>query len=208
MYFTPEGTLLATLHPAHVLQLSYFFLNYIPRGPRLAHTLSRSTGTTSRSSVLSVVSSCNIPTFIIALCHFFQELSKENELHLVQSGILNAFMCEPVLIPFKSMWDLLQEMNPKTLDCSFFLTGNVHTVTWIGSSLSASARSSDFGAMQDDSECIVGSQIEAWQQNNKANGVGQGYSDIQDVKSLLMPRQHLLKTLDPLCTHCTKSVEG
>jgi hypothetical protein len=51
-------------------------------------------------------------------------------------------------------------------------------------------------------------KIEAWHQNNKANGVGQGYPDIKDVKSLLMPRQHLLKNLDPLCIHCTKSVEG
>jgi hypothetical protein len=52
-------------------------------------------------------------------------LRKEHEDHLASCGPCghpNAFICEPIL--HKSMWDAQQDMHPKTLACTFILTGN------------------------------------------------------------------------------------
>ncbi len=56
------------------------------------------------------------------LVHFIKEIGKEHEDHLVSCGHPNVFICEPIL--HKSMWDALQGMLPKTLACTFILTGN------------------------------------------------------------------------------------
>ncbi len=38
-------------------------------------------------------------------------------------------------------------------------------------------------------------ELESWHQNNMTNGIKVGYPHMEDIKSVLMPRQHLLKTL-------------
>jgi hypothetical protein len=49
-------------------------------------------------------------------------------------------------------------------------------------------------------------KIESWHQNNKANGLEQGYPRTEDIKTVLMQRKHLLKTLDPLCSKLVEEV--
>ncbi len=47
-------------------------------------------------------------------------------------------------------------------------------------------------------------KIETWYQDNMTNRIKVGYTHMEDIKSVLMPQQHLLKTLDPVYS---KSVE-
>jgi hypothetical protein len=47
-------------------------------------------------------------------------------------------------------------------------------------------------------------KIETWHQDNLTNGIKVGYPHMEDIKSVLMPLQHILKTLDPVYS---KSVE-
>jgi hypothetical protein len=47
-------------------------------------------------------------------------------------------------------------------------------------------------------------KVENWHQDNLTNGIKDGYPHMEDIKSVLMPGQHILKILDPVYT---KSVE-
>ena len=49
-------------------------------------------------------------------------------------------------------------------------------------------------------------KITAWHQNNMLSGVGPGFPKMEDGKSILMPRKHLLKTIDPLGTKSVREV--
>jgi hypothetical protein len=49
-------------------------------------------------------------------------------------------------------------------------------------------------------------KITAWHQNNMLSGVGPGFPKMEDGKSILMPRKHLLKTIDPLGTKLVREV--
>jgi hypothetical protein len=66
--------------------------------------------------------SATLPTFLGSLVHFIKEIGKEHEEHLASCSHPNAFICEAIL--HKRMWDALQDMHPKTLACTFILTGN------------------------------------------------------------------------------------
>ena len=51
-------------------------------------------------------------------------------------------------------------------------------------------------------------KIEAWHQNNKLSNTSPGYPRSEDVKSILFPRQHLLKSLDPFFTRTVQEVRA
>ena len=136
--------------------------------------------------------SCTLATFIGSLCHFIQCLGTEHEEHLIKCETPNAFIEHPVI--HESIWDEMQDLHPKTLACSFVLAGN-------GKNLEKefTDRAIEIYDLCDESTALH-LKIEAWHQNNKLSKTSPGYPRSEDVKSILIPRQHLLKTLDPVFT--------
>ena len=65
-------------------------------------------------------SSSNLGTFLGALFHFIKEIGKEHRAHLIKEGTPNAFITTPVIS--KAIFDLMQDMHPKTLVCTSLLS--------------------------------------------------------------------------------------
>ena len=144
--------------------------------------------------------SATLPTFLGSLAHFITEIGKEHEEHLSSCGHPNAFICEPIL--HKRMWDALQDMHPKTLACTFILTGN-------GKKLESkfAERVLEISAIGE-TIAPLHIKIEAWHQDNLTNGIKVGYPHMEDIKSVLMPRQHILKTIDPVYSRSVEEVRA
>ena len=64
----------------------------------------------------------SLATFIGALFHFVKQPGMEHEEFLEKQSTPNAFICEPVI--HTSIWGEIQDLHPKTLACSFAMTGN------------------------------------------------------------------------------------
>ena len=131
----------------------------------------------------------NLGTFLGAFFHFVEELGKEHKTHLINCNTPNAFIRTPVIS--KAIFDLMQDVHPKTLICTLLLT--------------ATGREPEkkfFDRMQEimalcEDKTPLHLKIRAWHTNNKRLGVSPGPPSIENCKELLMPRQHLLKTIDP-----------
>jgi hypothetical protein len=131
----------------------------------------------------------NLGTFLGALFHFVKELGKEHRTHLINCNTPNAFISTPVIS--KAIFDLMQDVHPKTLICTLLLT--------------ASGRDPEkrfFERMHEimalcENKTPLHLKIRAWHTNNKRLGVTPGPPRIENCRELLMPRQHLLKTIDP-----------
>jgi hypothetical protein len=121
-----------------------------------------------------------------AVFHYVEELDKEHESNLVTnlSDTPNAFISEPVL--HASMWDELQDMYPQAIAFTFIRTGT-------GKNLESTGKFAE-RVLAISAQCEEGAplhlKIESWHQNNKADGVEPGYPRMEDIKTVLIPRQH------------------
>ena len=118
-----------------------------------------------------------------------EELGKEHKTNLINCNTPNAFIRTPVIS--KAIFDLMQDVHPKTLICTLLLT--------------ATGREPEkkfFDRMQEimalcEDKTPLHLKIRAWHSNNMRLAVSPGPPRIENCKELLMPRQHLLKTIDP-----------
>ena len=140
--------------------------------------------------------SSNLGTFLGAMFHFIKEIGKEHKQHLIKMGTPNAFIRTPVIS--KAIFDLMQDMHPKTLACTMLLntTGKETDKKFF-------ERVNQIMALCEDSTPLH-LKIQTWHRNNKKFGVIPGPPRLDCFKELLMPRQRILKEFDP---DFTKSVE-
>jgi hypothetical protein len=138
----------------------------------------------------------NLGTFLGALFHFVKELGKEHKTHLIKCDTPNAFITTPVIS--KAIFDLMQDVHPKTLICTILVT-----TTGRETETRFFNRMQEIMALCED-KTPLHLKIRAWHKNNERMGLSPGPPRIDNCKELLMPRQHLLKTIDP---DGTKSVD-
>ena len=128
-------------------------------------------------------------TFLGALFHFVKELGKEHKTHLINCGTPNAFITTPAIS--KAIFDLMQDVHPKTLICTIILeaSGKDPEKRFFDSMHEIMALCED--------KTPLHLKIRAWHKNNERLSVSPGPPRIEQCKELLMPRHHLLKTIDP-----------
>jgi hypothetical protein len=129
--------------------------------------------------------SSTLGTLIGCECHFIKELGKEHEAHLAALDTPNAFISDPI-IP-KSVWDEIQDMHPKTLACIFIITGTGKKLN-----IRFQERVEEIFDMCDELTPLH-LKIEAWHKANPERGS----LTLDRFKTIMIPRQHILKTLDP-----------
>lgn len=138
----------------------------------------------------------NLGTFIGALMHFIKQLGTEHQQFLIDQGTPNAFISQPV--PDKAIWDRMQEFHPKTLSCCFVVRGKG------GNNLVTDFFSTVEDIMGSGEEAApIHLKIRAWHGDMELAEDSTSLK-LSDIKTLLMPRQHILKRFDPFGT---KSVE-
>jgi hypothetical protein len=146
---------------------------------------------------------CSLGQFLGALCHYIKTaLGEERMQRLSEVCSGNAFIREPIAT--KDMWDGVQSAHSKTLSCSFMLTT---------SSKRANVPIELRDMMEEIMECgpqtlALHLKIAAWHEDILRLGQSQRLA-LGDLKTILVPRQALLKRLDPtgelsvqtVCTH-------
>ena len=133
---------------------------------------------------------CTLAYFLSMLCKFIRTvLGEEHMQALVDMGTPNAFINDPQ--PTKDMWDAVQDMHPKTLSCCFVLE--------------PSARVDTLGILRDmlDEVMKCGARdtplhLKILAMHEDTMAAGEEYTlRLADLRLVLMPRQWLLKKLDP-----------
>ena len=142
--------------------------------------------------------SSNLGTFLGALCHFIKEIGQEHKAHFIKEGTPNALITTPV--SSKVIFDLMHDLHPKTLVCTLLL----HTP---GKDIVCKLfeRVYQMMALCED-RTPLHLKIQAWHSSNKRMGVSPGPPRLDNFKVLLMPRQHLLKAINPDFTKITEYV--
>jgi hypothetical protein len=128
-------------------------------------------------------------TFIGALVHFVRCLGAEHENFLKEQGTPGGFTRNPV--PSKALWDVVQSVHPKTLSCSIVTVGRheMADADW----LETCDRVLDAGF----EDAALHLRLVAWHEDNVSSGEPTPTMKIESIKVLLMPRQHVLRRLDP-----------
>ena len=138
--------------------------------------------------------SSKLSSFLGALVHFIKQLGKEHQQHLIGCGHPNAFICDPILS--KDFWDQLQDLHPKTLSSIFLLRATSKTEAKGGAALAKK-----FAERVQEIEATEGSalhiKIEKWHEDNEIKEIEVGFPQMEDIRTLLIPRQHVLKRIDP-----------
>ena len=134
-------------------------------------------------------SSATLGTFIGHLIHFVRNLGIEHENFLKEQGTPGEFIRNPV--PTKVLWDMIQDFHPKTLATSFIVEGTggqglVESFEKLNSDILHSGLEN--GALH--------LKIEAWHEAMTQAGESSPIK-IGSFRTILMPRQSLLKRLDP-----------
>ena len=133
---------------------------------------------------------CTLAYFLSMLCKFIRTaLGEEHKQALIDMGTPNAFISDPQ--PTKAMWDAVQDMHPKTLSCCFVLE--------------PSARVDTLGILRDmlDEVTKCGARdtplhLKILAMHEDTMSAGEQYTiRLADLRLVLMPRQWLLKKLDP-----------
>jgi hypothetical protein len=130
--------------------------------------------------------SASLATFLGTLFHFVKSLGEEHEEFLENQGTPNSFVCEPVM--HKLIWDELQDVHPKTLVCSFVIRKNRDLVREFVD------RVEEIYSLCDP-RTPLHLKIEAWHSNARHSPLSWTGSC-----SVMMPRQHILKSIDPYNT--------
>jgi hypothetical protein len=134
---------------------------------------------------------CSLGQFLGALCHYIKTaLGEEHMQRLSEVGSGNAFTSEPIAT--KGMWDGVQSARSKTLSCSFVLTT---------SSKRANVPIKLLDMMEEIMECgprtlALNLKIAAWHEDMRRLGQSPSLA-LGDLKTIPVPRQALLKRLDP-----------
>ena len=141
--------------------------------------------------------SSTLSTFLAHMLSFIRNLGEEHAQFLEDQGTPGAFISTPVAT--KSMWDMVQDFHPKTLACCFIVVG----------------KGSDLGKAYDDINLdIIGCgsddlalhlKIEAWHEQITAADKTPAFR-IGLIRTILMPRQPILKRLDPNNTRSVHDV--
>ena len=133
---------------------------------------------------------CTLAYFLSMLCKFIRTaLGEEHKQALIDMGTPNAFISDPQ--PTKAMWDAVQDMHAKTLSCCFVLE--------------PSARVDTLGILRDmlDEVMKCGARdtplhLKILAMHEDTISAGEQYTiRLADLRLVLMPRQWLLKKLDP-----------
>ena len=133
---------------------------------------------------------CTLAYFLSMLCKFIRTvLGDEHKQALINMGTPNAVICDPQ--PTKAMWDAVQDIHPKTLSCCFVLeqSTRVETLVLLRDMLQEVMES---GAR----DAPLHLKILAKHEDNMAAGE-EFILRLADLRLVLMPRQWLLKKLDP-----------
>ena len=133
--------------------------------------------------------SLSIGTFIASLMHFITELGKEHQAVLTKQGTPNGFIEEP--IPSKHLWNRFQSMHVHTLSCCIAIrpTKEEQIKLFHG----CAAEISDSG----DSTTPLHLKIRRWQDSKQPEDPSYRSMDCILLKLVLIPRQHVLKAIDP-----------
>jgi hypothetical protein len=129
--------------------------------------------------------SSTLATLIGCECHSIEQLGMEHEAKLVELDMPNSFISDPVFP--KSLWDEYQDLHPKTLACIFVIAGKGRYLD-----VQLAERIEQIYDMCDDLT-PVHLKIEAC---HKANA-DPGKLTMDKFKTIIIPRQYVLKTLDP-----------
>ena len=130
-----------------------------------------------------------IGNFIASLMHFITELGKEHQAFLIKNGTPNGFIEEPVLS--KHMWDRFQSMHVHTLSCCVVLSPTKREQVALFNRC--------VGEIADSGESNTPLQlkIRRWQDSKEEGDPAYDDLDIIRLKSVLVPRQHVLRAVDP-----------
>ena len=134
---------------------------------------------------------CTLAYFLSMLCKFIRTvLGEEHRQALVDMGTLNAFINDPQ--PTKAMYDAVQDMHPKTLSACFVL----ETSNRLTNPLVVFRDLLDVVMESGAPKAPLHLKIVAMHENLRAEGQDT-IIRLSDLKLVLMPRQWLLKKLDP-----------
>ena len=128
-------------------------------------------------------------TFIGALVHFIRCLGAEHENFLKEQGTPGAFTRDPV--PSKALWDVVQGVHLKTLSCS------IVTVAQHGMADADWLETCDSVLVAGFEDAPLHLRLVAWHEDIASSGEPTSTMRIESMKVILMPRQHLLRRLDP-----------
>jgi hypothetical protein len=133
---------------------------------------------------------CTLAYFLSMLCKFIRTaLGEEHKQALIDMGTPNAFISDPQ--PTKAMWDAVQDMHPKTLSCCFVLepSARVNTLVLLRDMLQEVMESAARDAPL---------HLKILAMHEDTISAGEQYTiRLADLRLVLMPRQWLLKKLDP-----------
>ena len=127
-------------------------------------------------------------TFIGALIHFVRELGQEHANFLAEQGTPGSFIRHPVIT--KDVWDRVQGVHPKTLACSFLVSGKGKSVVSEWDRINAAI----LRTCSDDTALHL--KIRAWIEDCQTTGTGPKIT-LGAIQILIMPRQSTLRRLDP-----------
>jgi len=136
--------------------------------------------------------SCSLAQFLGALCHYIKTALGEEQTKRLQqaSGNPNAFIREP--IPTKAMWDAVQGMHSKTLSACFLIEYSnrpAHIPIIYRDMLEIIMESGT-------ASTPLHLKIAAWHAEREREGTAMPL-ELDRLKTIIMPRQALLKELDP-----------
>ena len=131
---------------------------------------------------------CALGVFLGHLCHFIKTaLGDEHRNALIKAGTPNAFIRKPIVI--KGMWDAVQEAHAKTHSCCILLE------------CSKCSEERYFSLVEEMMACgerTTPLHLKMVINHEKFAARGESvYIDWCDYKLVLVPRQNLLKKLDP-----------
>ena len=130
-----------------------------------------------------------IGNFIASLMHFISELGKEHQAVLFKHGTPNGFIEEPVLS--KHIWDRFQSMHVHTLSCCVMLPPTKRAQMALF--YNCVGEIADSG----ESNTPLHLKIRRWHDSKEEGDLAYDDLDIIRLKSVLVPRQHVLKAIDP-----------
>ena len=133
--------------------------------------------------------STTIGNFIASLMHFITELGKEHQAVLIKQGTPNGFTEDPV--PSKHMWDRLQSMHRHTLGCCIAI--NPTKGEQAGMFDNCIREIADSG----DDTTPLHLKIRRWHDTRQEEDPAYSAMDCILLKHVLIPRQHVLKDIDP-----------
>ncbi len=137
-------------------------------------------------ALCSCISSLGV--FLGHLCHFIKtSLGEEHRKRLCDAGTPNAFIRRPVAT--KDMWDSMQDVHAKTLSGCFVIDGTRNTDRNFRDVMIEVEESGDIGTP-------LHLKLVIYHENRIREGLDMPL-DWSDTKTVLLPRQHLLKKMDP-----------